>query len=118
MSYKYQQLDAWKEAKNLAVLVYRMCDKYPDYERFGLFSQSTRAAVSIAANIAEGCSRSSNKDFVRFLEIAVGSGYELETLLAIAYERKYIENADYQLFNEQINKVLAIIAGLKRKLRN
>ena len=118
MSKNFENLDAWKEAKALAKYVYFLTSKFPKSELFGLVSQSNRAAVSIPANIAEGCSRSSNKEFVRFLEIATGSAYELETLMIIAFDQGHICQRDLTSFQEKISKVLQIVTGLKRKLLN
>lgn len=70
--------------------VYTFVEAFPNTEKYGLSSQITRSAVSIPSNIAEGASRNSEKDFARFLEIALGSAFELETQLVIAERRKYI----------------------------
>lgn len=68
----------------IATKSYKITTKFPNTEKYGLVSQISRAAVSIPSNIAEGCSRSSSRDYCRFLEIALGSCFELETQLAIA----------------------------------
>jgi len=73
--------------------------------------------VSIAANIAEGSSRSSNKDFSHFLEIAIGSAFELETLLVIAFERKYLSDAKKTEIDDLITQTKKLINGLKRSLK-
>ncbi|HQW66183.1 MAG TPA: four helix bundle protein [Gemmatimonadales bacterium] len=80
----YRRLKAWQAAYRLALDVYRVTEAYPAVERFGLVSQSRRAAVSIAANIAEGACRGGGGDFTRFLWIARGSLTELGTELALA----------------------------------
>jgi four helix bundle protein len=80
----YRRLKAWQAAYRLALDVYRVTEAYPAVERFGLVSQSRRAAVSIAANIAEGAGRGGGGDFTRFLWIARGSLTELGTELALA----------------------------------
>ena len=116
MSKKFSNLEAWKSAKELSLLMYRITDHYPSKEQFAITSQTTRAAVSIAANIAEGSSRSSSKDFAHFLEIAIGSAFELETLVEIAFDLKYISNENKTEFDTQIDKVLKLTFGLKRKL--
>jgi four helix bundle protein len=114
--YNFEKLNCWKNAKELALLIYDYCDKYPPKENFGLTSQTTRATVSIAANIAEGCSRSSKKDFLRFLEISLGSAFELETLLLIANGRNYIDNSDKIKLSESLKLIIKQIYGLKRSL--
>ena len=79
----HRELLFWKDAILIAKEVYAYCKLLPDSERFGLVSQIQRAAVSISANIAEGCSWSSQKDFRRFIEISLGSAFELESLLMV-----------------------------------
>lgn len=79
----FRKLEVWKKSMTLAKLLYQLADSLPSKEKFGLSSQITRAAVSIPSNIAEGCSRSGAKEFKRFLEIALGSAYELETQLLL-----------------------------------
>lgn len=74
----------WKESIELVQLVYEITQKFPSEEKFGLVSQLRRASVSVPSNIAEGYSRSSNKEYKRFVEIALVSILELETQLIIA----------------------------------
>ena len=80
----YKELQIWQKGIETVKEVYLFSKKLPLNEQYGLRSQITRSAVSIPSNIAEGCSRSSKKDFARFLEIALGSSYELDTQLHIA----------------------------------
>jgi len=80
----YKNLDAWKKAMRLIKEVYMVGRLYPKEELFALTSQTKRAAISIAANIAEGVGRNYKKDTIQFLHIARGSLYEVETLLNIA----------------------------------
>jgi four helix bundle protein len=77
--------------------VYSLSNELPDNEKYGIRSQMTRAAISIPSNIAEGTSRSSNKDFKRFLEMAMGSAFELETLI---YTISYVGLLKSSLINE------------------
>jgi len=85
---KYRNLQAWQLSKDLCLAVYKITDNYPSLEKYALTTQTTRAAVSVVANIAEGTSRSSCKDFSHFLDISIGSLFELETLLILAIESK------------------------------
>jgi four helix bundle protein len=80
----YKELDAWKAAMDLVTAVYQLTKDYPKDEVYALTSQTKRAAVSVAANIAEGLGRQYKKDTLQFLHIARDSSYELETLLIIA----------------------------------
>ena len=79
-----KELKIWNKAIDLAVNVYEATSNFPSDERFGLTSQSRRAAVSIPSNIAEGAGRNSRKEFTHFLGIANGSSYELQTQLIIS----------------------------------
>ena len=72
----FKELIIWQEAMDVAVHAYDFCKYLPVEERFNLISQIQRASVSIPINIAEGCSRSSQRDFKRFIEIGIGSGFE------------------------------------------
>lgn len=85
----FKQLKIWQKGLDIAVQSYRLIESFPKEERFGLSSQMTRAAISIPSNIAEGSSRSSNKDYNRFIEVSLGSSYELETQLLIASAIKF-----------------------------
>lgn len=84
----FRELEVWKNALELVKFTYSVTNNYPDNEKFGLVSQMNRAAVSIPSNIAEGCSRNSDKEFKRYLEIAIGSAFELETQFILSYELK------------------------------
>ena len=84
----FRNLEVWKEAIDLASLVYTLTKKFPKQEQYGLVSQINRCSVSIPSNIAEGCSRSSEKEYSRFLEIAIGSSFEMETQLEISKNLK------------------------------
>lgn len=92
----FRELEVWKEAMEIVKKVYTITNIFPANEKFGLVSQMNRSAVSIASNIAEGCSRKSIVDFARFLEIAIGSSFELETQILIAKDLNFtsIEIAD------------------------
>ena len=71
--HKFKQLEIWKQTRIFCTQIYSLTSSFPNEERYGLTNQLRRAAVSIPSNIAEGSSRKSNKDFARFLEIAIGS---------------------------------------------
>ena len=112
---KYQKLLVWQEAMDLVVGVYRITERLPATERFGLCQQLRRAAVSIPSNIAEGAGRHSDKEFIRFLNIANGSLLEVETQLLIALQLQYIE--EISELQNSIDKIFAMLSSLKRKLK-
>lgn len=82
--YNFKQLKVWHKSFAISVQAFKLAETLPTEQRFGLTQQITRASVSIPSNIAEGSSRSSVKDYCRFLELSLGSSYELETQLLIA----------------------------------
>jgi four helix bundle protein len=89
----FWQIKAWEHADNLAVEVYRVTKTFPKEEVYGLVSQMRRSAVSVAANIAEGASRNSKKDFLHFLNIAQGSLVELEYYVHLIERLEYVSSA-------------------------
>jgi len=91
-SNSYRDLIVWQKSLQLCKDVYLVTKNFPKEEIYGLTSQIRRCAVSIPSNIAEGKGRNSDKDFIRFLQIALGSIYELQTQLELAFELSYIDN--------------------------
>ncbi len=85
MAKMFENLDAWKEATDLAVRIYEITKNFPKEEIFGITSQLRRAAISISSNLAEGAGRKSKKDFKQFVHIASGSLNEVDSLLYIRY---------------------------------
>lgn len=85
----FKKLAIWQKGMLIVDLAYQMTATFPNTEKFQLSSQCQRAAVSIPSNIAEGSSRRSSKDEYRFMEIALGSSFELETQVIIAQSRAY-----------------------------
>jgi four helix bundle protein len=107
----FREYDIWKEGIQITKEVYLLTKDFPDQEKFGLASQLQRATVSIPSNIAEGASRKSEVDFARFLEMALGSVFELETQLIIAKELGYTNS-------ESINELLLNIYQIEKKLNS
>jgi four helix bundle protein len=101
---------------DLVTDIYRVTNAFPNQERFGLISQMQRSAVSIPSNIAEGSAKSSNKDFARFLEMSIGSSYELETELTIASKLNYMELDVFVSLQNKIVEIQKMIIGFKNKL--
>lgn len=118
MTQKFENLEVWKKAKDLAIQTYKLTSKYPPREQFAITSQTTRAVVSISCNIAEGTSRQSKKDFSHFLSMAIGSAFELENLMMIAYELRYVSEEDKKEIINNIVTVEKMINGLKRSLND
>jgi four helix bundle protein len=80
----FKQLKIWQKGIQIAIDCIRITNTFPTHEKFGIISQLNRACISIPSNIAEGSSRSSNKDYNRFIEISLGSCFEAETQFLIA----------------------------------
>jgi len=115
MKHNFKELLVWKKSIDLVKSVYQLTSSLPSEEKFGLISQMNRSSVSIPSNIAEGSGRTSDKEFLHFLNIAISSSYELETQLIISNEIFGLE-IDYVLI--QISEVQKMILGLKRNLEN
>jgi len=112
----FRDLEIWKKSIGFSKTVYEICSTFPEKEKFGLTVQILRASVAIPSNIAEGASRGSQADFARFLEIALGSAFELETQLTIAKEVGYFSSEQYFacqeeliILQKQINQLITII---------
>lgn len=114
----FRKYDIWRDSVVFVDKIYKLVEDFPVKENYGLTSQLTRAAISLPSNIAEGASRESEKDFARFLEISLGSAFELETQLMIAGNRNYVEK---KLTEELIIEIISIqkrISALRKKVLN
>lgn len=115
--HNFKNLDIWKKGVSLVTDIYLITRDYPKFEVFGLSSQTQRAATSIPLNIAERSSKKSYKDFCRFLEIAIGSSFELETALVIASNLKYINESQLIQKQNQISELQRMIYGFINGLK-
>lgn len=113
----FRNLDIWKNAVQLAKQVYLLTAKLPGKEKYGLCSQLQRASVSIPSNIAEGSARKSEADFARYLEMALGSAFEVETQLIIAKDVDYISEKTLQTILSDLHKLQKQINQLISKIR-
>lgn len=100
----------------LAKAVYKASSSFPANEKFGLTSQINRSAVSVPSNIAEGAGRGSDKEFNQFLNIALGSAFELETQLLLAQAFGFINEDKLNELLTQLRKIQRMIDGFKKKL--
>ena len=114
-SYSYKDLEAYKEAKKLVLMVYRLLKQFPKEEQYALCDQLRRAVMSIPSNIAEGSGRFSSKEQLHFLEIAYGSLLEVECQLDVAHDLEYVNEENLKAINVQIRKVGALLSGLRAK---
>lgn len=114
----FRNLKIWQKGMELVMDVYKLTEILPREEKFGLRGQITRAVISIPSNIAEGSSRSSEKDFKRFLEISLGSAFELETQLIIIQKLKLIEAERVNDILNILNEEQKMINGFINKLKS
>lgn len=112
----HKNLEAWKEATKFITEIYKITQNFPQHELYGLTNQIRRSAVSIPANISEGCARQSDKETIQFLYISIGSIAELETELLIAQNLGYTSNIDEIM--EKLIKIRSLILGLIKYLKN
>jgi four helix bundle protein len=114
----HKDLEAWRNAIDLARDVYEATKRYPREEQFGLISQMRRSVVSIASNIAEGAARNGRKEFVQFLYIALGSASELDTHIEISKICGVGDSLNLERLQDRTATVKKLIFGLIRSLRS
>ncbi|MFC2175924.1 four helix bundle protein [Bacteroidota bacterium] len=112
----FKTLGVWRKGMDVLKHTYALTATLPNSEKFGLISQMNRAAVSIPSNIAEGASRSTQKDFRRFLEIALGSSFELETQLTALRELDFIKNETGKELEHVIDEEQKMLIAFMKKL--
>lgn len=112
----YKELSIWRKGIELVKAVYALSKKFPAEEKYGMISQLTRAVVSIPANIAEGSSRNSDKDYARFIQIALGSAFEVQTFLIIAKEMHWSSNESIELTELLLEEEIKMLHSFIKKL--
>ncbi len=109
-NHNFRKLAIWNDSINFSLKIYAISQSFPSSEIYGLTSQIRRAAVSIPSNIAEGTSKSTDKHFVQYLQNAIGSSYEVETQLIIAYKIEYLNHENFEELKNELNKIQSMIA--------
>lgn len=109
--HNFKKLKIWEEGIDLVKQNYRLTRTFPDFEKFGLVVQMNRCAVSIPSNISEGTSKSSDKHFNKYLEDSLGSAFEWETQLIVAYNENYLSE---EKFKELETKIIYIQKMISR----
>lgn len=112
----FKKLDVWQVAHSLVCEVYKCTRAFPKTEAYGLTSQIRRAAASIPANLAEGCGRSGDAEFGRFVRISLGSATELEYHLLLSRDIGLLDETTHIQLSSQAKRVQCMLAGLKRTL--
>ncbi len=112
----FRNLSVWQRARRLTKSVYEMTADFPGSEEFGLKSQMRRATVSICSNIAEGCGRRGDREFRRFLDVAMGSACELECETILSYDLAFITEAAQDTVLETVIQIKRMLGGLLSRL--
>jgi len=116
--HNFKELKVWQNAMALSKIIYDMIKNFPIEERYNLTSQIMRCTISIPSNIAEGCGRGSDKEFIRFLSIGRASTYELETQLILANTFGYLPQIDFDQIIEKLIQIQRMLNGLIQNLLN
>lgn len=114
----FKDLLVWQKSLLLLKHVYKVTRNFPKEEMWGLTSQIKRSAISVGSNIAEGSSKRSTREFIRFLNISYGSLAELEAQLIMAYELEFLPQKDLTLLTERCTEIGKMLNGLIRSLTN
>jgi four helix bundle protein len=112
----FRSLEVWVESMELARTVYKITQSLPEEEKFGLVAQMRRAVISISANIAEGSSRRTAVDFARFLEIALGSSFELETYLELVRSFDQNKSNEVSLVMDKLHLIQKRVNALRESI--
>lgn len=118
VGHSFKDIVAWQKAHQFVVRVYEACRDFPEWEKFGLTSQFTRAAVSIPANIAEGYKRLSKQDKLRFMNYSQGSLEECRYYIILAKDLNYIDNATFQSLDTSIEETSKLLNSYIRGIDN
>ncbi len=116
--HNFRKLKIYQRAISFAVEIYSLSRSFPKEETYGLASQIRRAATSISLNIAEGSGNSTEKEFRRFLEIALRSAYEVMSCLEIAVRLNYCRDEDYKRLSAEADEIAAMISGFSKGLQS
>lgn len=114
----FKELIVWQKSINLVTEIYRITEKFPSNEIYGLTSQLRRASVSVPSNIAEGNTRRSKADYLQFLRIARGSCSEIETQIIISKNLEFIDNTIFETLSFNIIEISKMINGLINSLKD
>jgi four helix bundle protein len=115
--HQFKNLEIWKRSRYFCSKIYAVTSNFPDNEKFGITNQLRRASVSIPSNIAEGSSRASNKEFSRFLEVAIGSAYEIETQLLISNDLDFLEFDTLKILLYELEEIVKMISKFRSTLK-
>jgi four helix bundle protein len=112
----HKDLDVWVKSIEFVTRVYEKTASFPIHELYGISNQIRRATVSIPLNLAEGAARNHRREFFQFVGISIGSASEVETLLIISKNLKYLSDENYQLMSVDLERILKMLIALKKSL--
>ena len=115
---KFRNIVAWQKADDLVVCIYKLTESFPESEIYGLTSQMRRAAVSVAASIAEGSARATLKDYVHFLFIAKSSLVEVEYYLHLVHRLVYLDGDSYHRITQAQEEAARVLYGLTQHIQH
>lgn len=116
-TYSFENLDVWKESRKLVLMVYRLQNSFPSFEKYGLGDQLRRASVSVSSNIVEGNYRFSIQEQIRFIEISFGSLMEVYCQLILAFDLNYIDEQQLSECKTLIDRIKQMLIALNCKKR-
>jgi four helix bundle protein len=108
----YRDLQTWSKAHKLTLELYKLSQRFPKEEMYGLTSQLRRSAASIGANLAEGCGRQTNPEFARFVKVSMGSASELDYHLLLSRDLGFLEAEAYERAAKSLTEVRKMLASL------
>lgn len=117
MAFKFENLQVWQRSLDLTVIIDKLIKNFPSEEKYALASQIKRAADSIVLNIAEGSTGQTNKEFSRFLGIALRSGIEVVACLHLGKKRNLIDETDFTSLYNELEEIIKMIQGLRNSLK-
>ncbi|MBZ0184581.1 MAG: four helix bundle protein [Melioribacteraceae bacterium] len=115
--HQFKELKVWNNTRLLVKEIYLYTENFPKEEVFGLTNQIRRSAISISSNIAEGCGRESSIEFARFLDLANGSAFELESQLILANDLSFLSDSDFIELNSKVTEIQKMLHGLLNTIR-
>ena len=112
--YSFEKLEVWRKSKEFVLFIYKVLESFPNEEKFNLVSQLKRASTSIVSNIAEGTSRSSLRDQMRFIEIAYGSSIEVYCQLILSHDLGFLSQSDLDQGKFYLKEITSMLSALKK----
>ncbi len=113
----FKDLIVWQKSMELITEIYKITTTFPEDEKYCLITQIRRSAISIPSNIAEGYGRHSTNDYIRFLQLSIGSLYELQTQIEISYNLKYLNNEKFNIVYESSREIERMMCSLINKIK-